>query len=300
MEIKTGAVIGLGNMGRHHLRILNQMGLEIYECDINPESPYRYNLDKFERDYKMLPFYNIDFVIIATPTSTHFKIMKYFLKLNIPVLVEKPIFSNYKMHEKLKKYKDKIMVGHIEQFNPVIIKLKEILKDKKIITCNFKRVGFYPVQIDENIIIDFAIHDINNALYLFGEPDSVYGVGNDNNDSLCTLSYNKFNILLQTSWNVPYKMREIEIITTEGVIRANQIHQTISFETYNECINYKIKQEEPLSIELNHFIDSLTKSNIFQTNFDNAIKTLKIAELIEISNKEEKAISIKGDTLICV
>jgi predicted dehydrogenase len=97
------------------------------------------------------------------------------------------------------------MVGHIEQFNPVILKINEIKKDfGRVISTTFKRVGFYPTQIDENIIIDFQIHDINNSLFLFGLPNSVIssnikGKNDKFDDSISILKYNDKNVILQTS-----------------------------------------------------------------------------------------------------
>lgn len=287
----TGAVIGLGNMGKHHLRVCTELGYNMYECDIDIKNKNILNKDKFTTDHRLLLEDKLDFAIIATPTKTHLNIAKHFLQLNIPVLIEKPIFDSTE-YKDLEPYKDKIMVGHIEQFNPVMIKIKRLLMHEKVITCNFKRVGLYPVQIDDDIITDFAIHDINNSLFLFGKPDSCYGVGNKNDDSLCTLKYSDFNVLLQTSWNVPYKLRQIEIICENGIIVGDLINLELTFETKNSNISYKIEYKEPLEAEILHFIKCIKSKRPFQTNYDNAIETLLLAEKIKTSNKKALVISV--------
>lgn len=289
-KLKSCAVVGIGNMGRHHVRVCNELNLTTFECDTNKNNLYIRNKENFYSDYKQLIHCNIDFAIIATPTPYHLDIAKFFLKNNIPVLIEKPIFQNVNDYSELENYQDKIMVGHIEQFNPVLLEIKEQIKNKKIISCHFKRVGFYPVRINDNIIIDFAIHDINNSLYLFGEPLTIYGVGNKINDSLCTLAYQDFNILIQTSWNVPYKIREIEVITKEGVLLGDLIKQEVTIENEHLISKIKINKEEPLKTEIQHFVNCLENNKPFKTDFYNAVQTLAIAETIELSNQIGKVV----------
>ena len=69
------------------------------------------------------------------------------------------------------------MVGHIERFNPAVIKLKEIIDSGtlgKITSLIAKRVGAFPAQIkDANVVIDLAVHDIDIFSYLLNkQPDS--------------------------------------------------------------------------------------------------------------------------------
>ena len=66
------------------------------------------------KDYKKMITDNIDLVVIATPTETHFKISKYALERKKHILVEKPISLSKKevlnLEKISKKNKKKIFV----------------------------------------------------------------------------------------------------------------------------------------------------------------------------------------------
>jgi predicted dehydrogenase len=284
--MQKGVIIGVGNMGRHHLRVCRELGLDIIACDSNVDNIYLKNEKNIIRDYKKIDVSNIDFVIIATPTKTHYEILKYFAEKNIFILIEKPIFDIHDDLSEFFHYRNRIMVGHIEQFNPVICTLKGLLGNKEIIACNFKRVGFFPTQIDVDILIDFAIHDINNSLYLFGFPKNYYCTGIKNNDVLGILTYkNGLNVLIQASWNTPYKMREIEVICRNGVFKGDLINQELLLESNDFRINYKINKVEPLKLELEYFINSIKHTGSLANSYENGIDTLKIAKYLKYSSK---------------
>ena len=68
------------------------------------------------KDYKKLINNNIDLVVIATPTNTHFKISKFALKMKKHILVEKPISLSQKevlnLERISKRNKKKIFVDY--------------------------------------------------------------------------------------------------------------------------------------------------------------------------------------------
>ena len=79
----------------------------------------------------------IDLAVIATPTSTHLDVSKKFLEKGIHLLVEKPIATKSKqvtqMDNLARKNNCKLVVGHVERFNPAIQAVLPHLKGHKII-----------------------------------------------------------------------------------------------------------------------------------------------------------------------
>lgn len=78
----------------------------------------------------------LDAVIVATPASTHYPIVKLMLESGKHVLVEKPLTMSYEQAKdlcKLSKKADRIlMVGHIYCFNAEMKYMKDTLEDGRL------------------------------------------------------------------------------------------------------------------------------------------------------------------------
>ncbi|MEM1753724.1 MAG: Gfo/Idh/MocA family oxidoreductase, partial [Candidatus Methanomethylicaceae archaeon] len=214
-------VVGLGNMGRNHVRIFSN----IKECnltaisDINAEIAKnignQYGVESFT-DYKLM-INKIDAVSIAVPTSLHYEIASFFIKNGIHCFIEKPITKTIEEAKELiklaEKYGVKLMVGHIERFNPAVIKMKEIIDKEmlgKILVINARRVEpFPPKNIDTGIIIDLAIHDIDILRYVYGkEPLKVYSKygsikSNYEDYAVILLDFDEGVGCIETNWFTP-------------------------------------------------------------------------------------------------
>ncbi len=89
----------------------------------------------FYKNYKKLvDKRDIDILVIATPTSTHFQIINDFKKnINVKsIFIEKPLFLNNSEYDTLPQVlKNKIMVNYLRRFDTNILKLKKQIKNKK-------------------------------------------------------------------------------------------------------------------------------------------------------------------------
>ena len=112
-------------------------------------------------------------VAIATPAATHYSIAKEALLAGKDVFVEKPIALNYKEGEELvASAKDKnrvLMVGHILEYHPAIIKLKKIINKGDLGKINY----IFDVNGVPNYIITIPKRYIKTNLV---DPDSEYKV----------------------------------------------------------------------------------------------------------------------------
>ena len=180
-KIRAG-VIGVGAMGKHHARIYSGMsGAELIGVvDINKkiasEVAAKYNTEAFT-DCERLLKNDLDAVSIAVPTTLHEDIALKAVNYGVHMLVEKPIAESIKSADAIidaaRRENLKLMIGHIERFNPTILKLKELISTGElgeIISISCRRVGPYPPRIrDVGIIIDLAVHDIDAISYLYGK-----------------------------------------------------------------------------------------------------------------------------------
>lgn len=313
------AVIGIGNMGQHHARNYFEMPQVdlISICDTDKEKGQnlakKYNCLFYDNYKKMLKEQKLDAVSIAVPTFLHHRVACDVLGVGVNVLLEKPIATNLvearNIINKAKNKNLKLMIGHIERFNPAIQRMKELIDDNrlgKIISINIKRVGGLPPQIkDANVVIDLAIHDIDISNYLLGGyPKEVYGFKsknliNDREDSVVILlKYSKSSSFIEANWITPVKIRTMDITGTKAFARLDYINQTITlyensyqiknrlYSNFGEFISktslsdeikIRINKKEPLMCELENFINVVSNNGTILIANKEAYKALEIA-----------------------
>ena len=269
----------------------------------------KYNIPAFDDYQKMIKSQKLDAVSICVPTSLHYLVAKNCINNGLHVLLEKPIASTVKEGEKLLELasskKIKFLVGHIERFNPVVKKAKEMIENDelgKVITIIARRVGGFPFQItDTNVSVDSAIHDIDIANYLLGRlPTKVYSHKQRNltetEEDSCDflLDYDDCCVHIQTNWITPIKIRKIGITGTRGYLELDYIKQSIvlyksSREKVEESDKFSdylfssesnekiivVRRKEPLKEEITYFIDCIRNNEDIDSRF--AVQALNIS-----------------------
>ena len=170
------AVIGVGSLGRHHARNYAEFAREnkiefVGVCDEDEATAQKIaaenNCDYFTDWRDLLD--KVDAVSIVTPTETHSEIAYAFLEKGIHVLVEKPIARTLAeadlMIEVAKKSGAKLMVGHLERFNPAMVALRPHVT--KPLYFEIHRVSPFPNRaLDVDVVLDVMIHDLDAINWL--------------------------------------------------------------------------------------------------------------------------------------
>jgi len=167
------AVIGAGKMGGIHAKVYDQLPDSdlIAVVDIDAGKAQRladqYHCLATTDCAEILD--KVDAVTIATPTTTHLKLAKIFIKKQIAVLIEKPLATNVREGRKIvalaKKHGVVVAVGHSERCNPVAQAMKRLNIKPKFIEAN--RISPYPFRsTDVGVVLDVMIHDIDIILSL--------------------------------------------------------------------------------------------------------------------------------------
>ncbi|HNZ87843.1 MAG TPA: Gfo/Idh/MocA family oxidoreductase [Methanofastidiosum sp.] len=293
--IKIG-VIGAGVMGGHHIRNLSSMDIELVglsDIDKNRvnELSTTYKTKGF-LDYKELVKEGIDAAVVAVPTKLHKTVCDYLIDNGVNVLVEKPIADTVEnakdMITKAKKEGVKFSVGHIERFNPAVQKLKQLIKNDtlgKVVTMSSKRVGPYNPRIrDVGIIVDLGVHDIDIMSYLLEEKvKTVYATGGkrihpfeDFATILMTFG-NSSTGLIDTNWHTPHKVRSLTVVADKGIAEVDYIDQKLVLYDKEWMKEAKIERKEPLSLELECFIEYLKKDIEPPVSGEEGLHALQVA-----------------------
>jgi UDP-N-acetylglucosamine 3-dehydrogenase len=269
------AVIGTGMMGRNHARIYSQMeGVELVGVsDVNPavakSVAQEYKTNAYTDYQELIMTEKPDAVTVAVPTVFHRNVTLTALDLGANVLVEKPIAHTVEaakeMEDKARQNNLKLMVGHIERFNPAVVELKKVLENQTlgdVVAMSAKRVGPFNNRItDVGVIVDVAVHDIDVMSYLFNDTiDRVYASAGDARGASETYALMMLNFsggglgVIETNRLTPRKIRELTVTGTEGFAMADYIQQTLTVQN-GVIYNPDLEKVEPLRVELEHFID---------------------------------------------
>jgi UDP-N-acetylglucosamine 3-dehydrogenase len=280
--IKT-VVIGLGNMGRHHVKHLSTMkdASLVAVCDVNQE-----RVNQFANEYNCQGFTSVDIMLaeakpqavcIIAPTSLHFEIAKKVLEANAHVFIEKPISSTLAEADALialAASRNKILtVGHIERFNPTVMALNTLLESGAIgkpVAITAHRASPMPTQIqDANVMLDLAVHDIDLVNWLMkstpvkGSAQLEKAQLTDREDSASLfLNYPSGSAVVQVNWITPFKIRHVQVTATQGYAMADTLNHTLTVWKAGGSThqNILIQQHDALKAELNEFLASILEN----------------------------------------
>lgn len=182
------AVIGVGSLGQHHARNYDEFSLKgttefIGVCDSNETQAITIAekfLSKHFTDWRDL-LDKVDAVSIVTPTETHCEIACAFLERGVNVLVEKPIARTLEEADKMiataQKSGAKLMVGHLERFNPAMVALRPYVTSP--LYFEIHRVSPFPNRsLDVDVVLDVMIHDLDAIQWLVeSEVSDIHAVG---------------------------------------------------------------------------------------------------------------------------
>lgn len=306
-------LIGLGEFGKHHLRVLKELGHSVITCD-------SYNKEAQITDYmtEVLPETGsyVDAVVITTPASTHYEIAKYMLERRVPCLVEKPMTLNYQQAQNLVNIATEnetvFSVGQIFRYHPLTNRIKRELdrildqEQGKILVIRANRIGMRNPRTDCNVLWDFASHDIDLIDYIYsGEPVDVKCVARNvlshNLEDIASLTYRYTGgtpfIQIDVDWLSPVKERTLTIICDKetlhadylknelriyksGILKTTQLGDYYFNVKSGDMIVPNIKYEEPLKLELQDFLSCVESGDETKSNASSCLPAIKLLDTL--------------------
>ncbi len=308
------AVIGVGFWGRNHVRVLDELPeVELIAvCDVNKERAEaiseKYGLKTYGESIEMYRKEKIDAVTICVWSSRLAEEAMKALKHGKHVLVEKPMANSVKEAQQVlnmaESKKLKLSVGFIERFNPGVKRLKKAIEEGlvgSVVLATAKRVSKWPQRIgDVGVVKDTAIHDIDIMRFIFNEdPIAVYArAGSLQHERFedyaqIMLSFpNNRTAFIEANWLTPYKVRKLTVTGSNAIVYLDYIKQEMTIETSGQTVTPRYGWEEPLKIELKHFVECVLNNKEPMVTGTDGIKALKIAEAALKSAAEGRVIKV--------
>lgn len=247
-SLKVG-LLGLGRMGRNHLRVLKMLsGVDlafIYDTDIaGGEALAAEKGVVFARDLEAA-MTTADALIICTPTVTHREYIHRAADQVRHLFVEKPLTdslaSSLDVEQLAQSRGLHVQTGFIERYNPAVTQMRTLLeRSEQVVSIDFVRTNKISARItDVDVVTDLMIHDIDLALHLNGPVTAVaaHGVGNgamiDFASALLTHANGRFS-RIQASRITDKKMRSIQATCTDMFIDCDLLRKEILLSRQSE------------------------------------------------------------------
>jgi predicted dehydrogenase len=169
------AVVGVGHLGRHHVRLLSAMpDVDLVAAvDLVAErarAAVTGSSAAALEDFREV-IGRVDAVTIAVPTSAHLSVAEACLEQGIHALVEKPMASSLGDARRMIACADRagvrLAVGHTERFNPALQAALGVLRRPRFIEVH-RLSGFPERSLDIDVVFDVMIHDLDVALAMDG------------------------------------------------------------------------------------------------------------------------------------
>jgi len=260
----------------------------------------------------------VDAVVIATPVTSHYLLVKRALERGKHVLVEKPMTQTVEEGEELLQLAEKaglvLMVDHTFIYTGAVRKMKEILEVGELGELHYfdsVRVNLGLLQHDIDVLWDLGPHDLSILTFLVPEaPLYVSATGADHTGSgLSDVVYmtvhfpHNFIAHFHLNWLSPVKIRQMLIGGSRRMLVYNDmepsekvrvydrgIRVTTQEGLYKTLVDYrtgdmwapKLEFREALSAECEHFVECVRFNKVPRTG---AAAGLTVVRLLEAAAK---------------
>jgi UDP-2-acetamido-3-amino-2,3-dideoxy-glucuronate N-acetyltransferase len=310
------AVIGAGHWGKNLVRNFADLGALAAVCDPNPKAcavAESLGVSTYGNFSALLREPAIEGVAVASPAVWHYPMAKEALLSGKDVFVEKPLALEVPEGQELIDLAARqgriLMVGHILQYHPAVLKLKELVDSGKLGKIQYvysDRLNIGKIRAEENILWSFAPHDISVMLLLLGEmPVEISAHGGNYLQShvadmtLTSLSFAsgvKGHIFV--SWLHPFKEQRLVVVGDQKMAVFDDVSKEQKLVLYPHRIDWierlpvarqaagevvPLALNEPLKAECAHFLDCIQTRQPPRTDGAEGLRVLKVLEACQRS-----------------
>ena len=330
-ELRVG-LIGLGSMGRNHLRVLGLAnGAKLVAvADPDPDALAAATAGSgaqgFAEPLALIAESDLDAVVIAAPTTTHLPLALAAIERRIAVLVEKPLAATPAEADLIVAAASAagappVQVGHIERFNPAVLELGRLLDAgwlSTVFAITSRRAGPFPARIrDVGVTVDLATHDVDMLSWIAGErparvsAETAQRIHASHEDLLFGLmSFPSGTVaMLDVDWLTPVKRRQLSVVGEEGLFELDYLTQRLTFARATDTTNPRliggyaptfagdvevlpVDNGEPLAAELDAFLGVVRAGGRPVVNAEDGRWAVVIADALLRAASERRTVEL--------
>jgi predicted dehydrogenase len=308
-------LVGLGRWGEKHLRVLTELGVELWAADVSAERrAFAVNAgvarERALADFRRaLP--QVDAVDIVTPADNHLALAGECLRAGRDCFIEKPLTLTVDEGRRLAGIVADtgriLQVGHIFRFHPVTTALRERLAGGalgRVRYCTGRFAGFKRPRTDVGVTQTDAIHYFDLFAYLLERPATAVtatlrdylGRGMDD-CAFATVEYGDVTAVVEAGYFAPGTVRDCAIVGEHATIAADfgssevrvlanrHVQSASGWQAPEGAVEtFKASGPEPLHRELALFLEAVAQRGRPSIDVHAGLAALRIVEAAQRSS----------------
>lgn len=302
-------LIGLGRWGEKHMRVLTELGVELWVADVAEERrafaiKAGVARERAVADYReALP--HVEAVDLVTPADTHLAVAGDCLRASRHCFVEKPLTLTVAEGRELAALVAStgrvLQVGHIFRFHPVTVALRERLAAGGVGAvryCTGRFAGFKRPRTDVGVTQTDAIHYFDLFAHLLGVAATAVtatvrdqlGRGMDDL-SFCAVEYGAVPAFIEAGYFAPGTYRDCVVVGERATLAADfgsgevAVHDNRHVQSASgwqapegKVEHFKATGPEPLRRELELFLESAREGGAPPVDVTAGLAALRVVE----------------------
>ena len=308
-------LVGLGRWGEKHLRVLGELGVELWVADVSAERrafAVRAGVAaaRAVEDFRhALP--HVDAVDIVTPADNHLALAGECLRAGRDCFLEKPLTLTVEEGRRLAAIVGEtgrvLQVGHIFRFHPVTTALREKLAAGalgRLRYCTGRFAGFKRPRTDVGVTQTDAIHYFDLFAHLLEREATAVtatlrdylGRGMDD-CSFTTVEYGEVPAFVEAGYFAPGTARDCVIVGERATIAADfgssemrvlanrHVAGPSGWQASEGAVeSFKAVGPEPLRRELELFLDTVARRGRPAVDVEAGLAALRVVEAAQRSS----------------
>jgi UDP-N-acetylglucosamine 3-dehydrogenase len=313
----------MGRWGEKHLRVLRELGVDVWVADVLPERR-AWAVERGVAPARVVPDFRdaldeVDAVDIATPADSHTEIAEACLKVGRHCFVEKPLAMTAAEGRQLARTAADagrvLQVGHIFRFHPVTAALRCALGEGRLGPVRFatgRFAGFKRPRMDVGVTHTDAIHYFDLFAHLLGRSASAVssfqrdhlGRGLDD-QSVTIVRYGDVAAIVEADYFAPGTHRQCVVVGERGALVADYGAGTVAFHPGEhrrrgggwDAVEGAVEDiaatgAEPLRVELAAFLDACAGRGPNPVTAADGVHALEIVDAAALSARVHREVSL--------
>lgn len=327
--VRRLAIVGLGSIGRRHLRLLTTLRPEIEIILVRsgrgscwPEEALAAgSVSTIEKALNLA----LDGAIISSPAPFHVKQAVELLGAGVPLLIEKPLSHNTENTNHLKTLADNaslpVLVGYVLRHSRALQCFREIFFRNTTglvagvnVTCGSYLPDWRPAQdyrmtasaraeLGGGVLLELS-HELDYAHWLFGPFKSVratlknsgtLGIEVEDTADLELVSKKGTPVTIHLDFLSLQPIRQCIVYGYENTVSWDGIRREVSLvrkSREKQTFSFNCGSDDMFGAQIKHFLDCIEFGVLPKVNLNDGISTLRIIEAAKRSQLERRVIDL--------
>lgn len=328
-RVRSVALVGLGSIGRRHLRLLKHLrpDIDVYLVRSGHGSPYpeealaHSNVNSIDE----VVMKNIDAAIISSPASYHVDQAIKFISSGIPLLIEKPLSHNLEKTQRLLDMATQngvpVLVGYVLRHSSSLIQFHKLLADNaigRVVDVNIQSGAYLPdwrpeqdyrktvsalPELGGGVLLELS-HEIDYANWLFGPFKTVearvinsgtLNIAVEDIADLILTSNKESKVNIHLDFLSPKAIRQCLVNGSKGDLFWDGIENTVTLNLETGLKKhwpFLVERDHMFNSQLNNFLACLELDESPRVSLKDGIAALQIVEAAKRSQREGRPVNL--------